>query len=152
MHQGNLPSRAAKTQKTELEPKAKGLPETDLRNLRRIYGLQRASLVRVFLAKANRRGADSGHLHRVLSCHPKCCALCTVALRVGLVLFHLKGTPRRKMFCLAVTGHPHFALRDDRLYAKRVCMSRHDGIRGPSAFKHLVKASVERLFFEVIKV
>jgi hypothetical protein len=31
-------------------------------------------------------------------------------------------------------------------------MSRHDGVSGPSAFKHLVKAGVERLFFEVIKV
>ncbi len=152
MHQGDLSGRAAKTQKTELEPKAKGLPETDLLSARGRNSLQRANLVRMSLAKADRRGADRDHLHRVLSCHPKCCALCTVALRVGLVLFHLKGTPHRKMFCLAVTGHPHFTLRDDRLYAKRVCMSRHDSIRGPIAFKHLVKAGVERLFFEVIKV
>jgi hypothetical protein len=53
MHQRDLPRGATKTQKPELEPKAKGLPETDLRNVRASNSLQRANLVRLSLAKAN---------------------------------------------------------------------------------------------------
>jgi hypothetical protein len=53
MHQCDLPRGATKTQKPELEPKAKGLPETDLCNVRASNSLQRANLVRLSLAKAN---------------------------------------------------------------------------------------------------
>jgi hypothetical protein len=84
--------------------------------------------------------------------NPKRGAFSAVTLSVGLVLFHLKGTAHGKMSRLAVTSHPHFAVRDDSLYAERVRVLWHNGIRGPSAFKHLVKAGVERLFFEVIKI
>lgn len=91
MHQRDLPRGATKTQKPELEPKAKGLPETDLRNVRASNSLQRANPVRLSLAKADRRGAESDDLDRVFSCHPKCCTLCTVALSMWLVLLHLKG-------------------------------------------------------------
>jgi hypothetical protein len=84
--------------------------------------------------------------------NPKRSAFSAVTLSMGLVLFHLKGTPHGKMSCIAVTGQPHFALRDDSLYAERVRVLWHNGIGSPSAFKHLVKAGVERLFFEVIKV
>ena len=95
MHQGNLSGRATKTQKTELEPKAKGLPETDLLSARGRNSLQRANLVRMSLAKVDRRGADSHHLRSMLSSHPKCCALCTVAFSMRLVLLHLKGATHR---------------------------------------------------------
>jgi hypothetical protein len=71
---------------------------------------------------------------------------------MGLVLFHLKRAPHDKMSCLAMTGQPHFALRDDSLYAERVRVLWHDGIGSPRALKYLVKASFEGLFFEVVKV
>lgn len=65
---------------------------------------------------------------------------------------YFKSIARGEVSRFTTTGHPHFTLRDDSLYAKRVRVHRHDGIRFPFAFKDLVKASIKKLFFERVEV
>ena len=67
-------------------------------------------------------------------------------------MLYFKSTAHGEVSRFTATRHPHFTLRDDSLYAKMVRVHRDDGIRFPFAFKDLVEASIQKLFFKSVEV